>query len=978
MQSQQKKVKWSRGETADALEERTDTGITQVSVSKLENIIADIYGNISRRPAFKIISKGSDTTDLPIISGTGGTAGTEFVHAPQSFLFTVDANTYIIFIADEIIGAFGGLLVQNGKFIKKVTITYDSLTLGSPLVWDNKHPISTAQYNNYMIVSHLFLKDVIFRLTATNDITVEEFKFAAPWYAPGGSQTKTVSADDLPGLEFNNDGKGFTAFAWTDNSGNSSPYSLIDTGLNGSTQSIEEAIPVGSIVRFPNLGAYMRVEGYQSGGQTVYFPQYTFDSYGNINTPIPSSGWFIQMAGAHIGDSKYVTFRAYHNGTLIEEIRASYNYHYEYWFQSSTAASGFIKITPQGGWPWTEVPAGSLDVQMFGPLLTPVANESGKDKTVTVEYGYISLNEYQPTSFTFSNQRLFAASFENYDLSPKQIPGYAVGSQITRFNDFKNDYNTASEAVVIDISTQYQEQIMYLVDYNGLKIFTDSAEYLYNQQNGVVKQSENGALSTCRPIVFGSVCLYADKTGNQIRALQYELQTDLFTSSSINQMAKEDLIFNTTSLSGFLDKEHCNGRFLYATQNKYTLQDYEWKNPVATHSIAVCNMVPGNQAMIWSRWTSPEIKTTSGYDRHSIANTIEVCNKTWFILACQEVVPALDVNWYGYTLAELDYDNELDIETESQASDIQYQPIPANRPFDMIAWVDQNDPTNIVYTHSSIMSQGDPIYDADDNQISVADNNPGGPNIIIDGVGYYAWQVGGSTFYTKDEEPNPTGTMIAPFDESRRLYDSGGNQYTDHYIGSYVVIAGVPQIIIYPYPTPSIVVPWWAERVPVSSLEYTINDVQYTADTDPTKNINVHYGTIPRATVSVFDGDEYKWDDTLDANGNYTKPLTDLEHPRVGFMINAELVSHPIDVGGKTYTDHKRIGKCVAVVRDTEPGAFTVCDKTGYMDNNNKTVNFYGCTGMKNELRYTIKNIQGAKFTIESLTMIIEYATLDS
>ena len=94
--------------------------------------------------------------------------------------------------------------------------------------------------------------------------------------------------------------------------------------------------------------------------------------------------------------------------------------------------------------------------------------------------------------------------------------------------------------------------------------------------------------------------------------------------------------------------------------------------------------------------------------------------------------------------------------------------------------------------------------------------------------------------------------------------------------------------------------------------------------------------------------------------------------------VNAVLESHPIDVGGKTYTDHKRIGKCVAVIRDTEPGAFTICDKTGYTSNDKKVVNFYGCTGMKDEVRYTIKNIQGAKFTIESLTMIIEYATLDS
>ena len=91
-----------------------------------------------------------------------------------------------------------------------------------------------------------------------------------------------------------------------------------------------------------------------------------------------------------------------------------------------------------------------------------------------------------------------------------------------------------------------------------------------------------------------------------------------------------------------------------------------------------------------------------------------------------------------------------------------------------------------------------------------------------------------------------------------------------------------------------------------------------------------------------------------------------------------EKIQAIINKGWKTYTEKKRIGKCVAVIRNTESDAFTVCDKTGYTSSDKKTVNFYGCTGMKDQVRYTIKNIKGAKFTIESLTMIVEYGTLDS
>ena len=877
MQSQQKKVKWSRGETADALEERTDTGITQVSVSKLENIIADIYGNISRRPALKVVESEAGATDIPVVVGTN--SSTPFLQPPQSFVFTVNANEYIIFVADSIINAFGGLLIRNNKFVKRVKIT--NTTGWTPNYWLGKR-ISAAQYNNFMVVSNLYIGDVIFRLDANNDIIVEKFQFSAPWYAPNGTQSITVSNADLIGLEFNSDGQGFTAFAWTDESGISSPYSLIDTGLNGLTQAIEEKIPVGSIVKFPNMGAYMRVEGFRVGGHTVYFPDITFDTKGSASDPIPSTGWHIQMAGANIGD--YVLFKAYHNGTYISQVKAAYDYNTEYWFQSSTSASGYIKITPQG-WNWTDVPAGTLDVQMFGPLLTPVANGSNKDTVVTVETGYISLDTYTPKQFEFSNQRLYVAGFENPDASPAIIPGYAVGSQIARYNDFKNDYNTANEAVSIDISTSYQEQIVALIDYNGLKILTDAAEYSFTE-GAVVKQSENGSLASCKPIVFGSVCLYADKSGGQIRAMQYELQSDQFGSSSINQMTQEDLIFNTNTLVGFYDKENHAGHFLFATQVGYT--GITQHNPIANHTIAVCNLVPGNQAMIWGRWTTPDTKATDGTTRHLVSAVVEVNNKVWFIFGCQHYAGIYQ--YPGYTIAELDYDNLMDIETQAVSTDTQYQIIAPTREHSLYAWKDDNNPTLIVYSRTLTPGAGDPLYDEFDMVY---------PGATVQSV---------------------TGTTLT--------YDLVGTPRTATYTNSADILA--------------------------------------------------EYATLPRATISVFDGDEYKWDDTLDDSGSYTKSLTELTNPRVGFMINATLESHPIDVGGRTYTDHKRIGKAVAVIHDTEPNAFTVCDKTGYTSTDKKKVNFYGCTGMKDQIRYTIKNIQGAKFSIESLTMIIEYATLDS
>ena len=74
----------------------------------------------------------------------------------------------------------------------------------------------------------------------------------------------------------------------------------------------------------------------------------------------------------------------------------------------------------------------------------------------------------------------------------------------------------------------------------------------------------------------------------------------------------------------------------------------------------------------------------------------------------------------------------------------------------------------------------------------------------------------------------------------------------------------------------------------------------------------------------------------------------------------------------------KRIGKVQMSVHDTQAGAITINGKTGYMNPRTDHICFYGVTGMKDEIKYTITNNNGAMFHLESLLMNIEYGTLDS
>lgn len=966
MQSQQKKVKWSRGETANALEERTDTGITQVSVSKLENIVSDIYGNISRRPAFKIITNESGSSNVPVVIGSTNINQTSFVRPPQSFVFTIDENTYIIFIASGNGSGFGGLLIQNNKFVRRITITNNSGQTITP-AWSKK--ISSAQYNNFMVVTNLCLADLVFKLTGSSitnyAITIDTFQFSAPWYAPNGTSSEKISNSTLPGLEFNRDGAGFIGWSYRESNGGAVACSAIDTGLTGDMSAIEAKIPKGSIVYFPNIGAYMRVEGYTLGSGNVQFPDVIFDHLLYNQSTQPQTGNVANLWVGLIPHKQMLSWTA--NGSVRGSVLTDQGT--DMIVRSTVSATGYSHTYWNLG-SWQDMNVSSLKVLMYGELITPAVDEHKTDSFVVVETGYISLKSYTPLTLTFSNQRLYAAGFYNPNATPQQIPGYAIGSQIARYTDFNNNYNTKSEAIPLDISTEYQEKILYMVDYSGLKMFTDSAEYAVID-GAIVKQSSNGSLKLCSPIVFGSVCLYADKSGGQIRALQYELKNEQFASSSINQMAQEDLIFNTSSMAGFFDKEHYSGHFLFTIQTGYNNDGINWQSPIADHSMAVCNLVPGNQAMIWSRWTSPEIEIYN-QKRHSIANVIEVNNKVWFIVNC--IYSLNNSDYAAYTLAELDFDGLLDFEVAQTQNSTAFSLIPQLHPHNLYAWVDG---ASTVYTMTETVVAGDPIYNSSEQQIATAENSPGGPNITIDGVGYYAWQpVGGvGAIYTTEAIPAPTGPNTDP---SRRIYNANGEAVQGSWITGYNSQQAQLMIAVQNPVIPSIVSVFAHERIySVNTLQYTISGTTHNGTYTSAQNIYAENITIP-GIISVFDGETFMWNDNIGIDGTYNRPLTDLANPRVGFMVNATLESHPLDINGKTYTEKKRIGKTVAVTRDTKPEAFSVCDKTGYMSPDRKTVNFYGCTGMKDQVRYTIKNRKGAKFTIESLTMIVEYGTLDS
>lgn len=813
MQSQQKRVKWSRGETAEALEERTDTGVTQASLELMENCMPDIYGNISRRPALKVLQ--------------GDNCEFDYDEHAQFIPFYITEND-IILICVHYTGRTEFIRVKNDEMVAyKIINGVNDPQPHTRAVISNEggtltygyRAVSYAQQNNYMLIADA---NNVYKIQVSNfetnnnsfDISCTVWQFSAGWYAPDGTQTKQVDSTQVTGLNFT--ASSIKNYIFAEPNGQTTVYSSIKTGIT--------------------LAA---VTGTWTGATTTFYVHRHSNNNGYINTTSSGSiGNFTMTNGTTYNNNQIVASFTYthlgHNIQYVVKVKITSSQAYFYFYapggDTYDCTSYFTNTPPQIA---DYIPLGSIvqfpsngaymrvegfdsdgtDQIMFGALLTPVADDNATDTSVNVEYGFISLQPTSwqwseiyphPTKLLFLDQRLWAGSWAS---SSTQNYSVTIGSQIARYTDFKNDYNQDNEAITLDILTNFKEKIVHLVDYNGLKIMTDSYEYAYDGK--VVKQSGNGSLENCEPLVFESLCLYADSTGNQIKAMQYEFTNNIFNSSSINTLAPKDLIWYPLCMAAFEDKIYSTGKHLFIVN-----EDSD-EHP----RIAVCNFVPNNQANIWSRWAFPRTMYDMSTTVPLVHSVIQTKTKTIFMVVMN----------FGSYIGQIIIPAILDFES-----------------------------------------------DAD---------------------------------------------FLSP------LHTNGGHNYfAPRYVTSPIYIRT----------------------------------------------------TLCNTDVNIYADGVFQFKTTTTYDGEITDDLSGLTNVTVGLPINAKIVSHPIDVGGKTKSVMKRIGKAQMSVHDTKAGAITINGKTGYMNPRTDHICFYGVTGMKDEIKYTITNKNGAMFHLESLLMNIEYGTLDS
>jgi len=408
MQSQQKKVKWSRGETADALEERTDTGITQVSVSKMENIIADIYGNISRRPAFRMTPYDSGVVDLTQIAAS---------EQAKMIPFQIQKDDHVIFVFPDSVSSeetqdYPYYRIKNNKIVYVGKITSEIQII---------LPTGYAQNNNYLIIT---CDKGIYKIQATEigdkniQFSLENFVYSGAWYTEN-TQQATVDNTTIPGLTFNSNQAGpvYVSLPDTVNNIENNMYSTISTGVKFTTNNIElfnTHIPVGSIVMFANMGGQMRIEGYMPFGNDnkynsgIEWPNIVFDNavlsltqaenfqgvcclaYGvfeNLSVEYWANGRRIDRKQFYIGkgtlDKPYIIIQNRNSITGFSQLVASHSF-----------------VAPRCR--WDDIDPATMNMYAYGELLAPIVDKTQVDTKVTVLSGFTELSSVNSTPRTLT------------------------------------------------------------------------------------------------------------------------------------------------------------------------------------------------------------------------------------------------------------------------------------------------------------------------------------------------------------------------------------------------------------------------------------------------------------------------------------------------------------------------------------------------------------------------------------------------
>lgn len=174
-----------------------------------------------------------------------------------------------------------------------------------------------------------------------------------------------------------------------------------------------------------------------------------------------------------------------------------------------------------------------------------------------------------PNTCLFYQNRLFFAGSRSRPLN-------IIGSRVGVFNDFLNSSNNSNDALDFDLFSNDNSEIINLLGVRNFEVFTGGAEFVAGENNitptsfSISQISNIGSKKETSAVQVGSQIVYIEKQGRNIYNLLYDYEENGYKSTPLS-LLNNNIIKNPISISCCYNSNYTDGNFIIIVNNDGTI-----------------------------------------------------------------------------------------------------------------------------------------------------------------------------------------------------------------------------------------------------------------------------------------------------------------------------------------------------------------------------------------------------------------------
>ena len=194
------------------------------------------------------------------------------------------------------------------------------------------------------------------------------------------------------------------------------------------------------------------------------------------------------------------------------------------------------------------------------PFYSVAGIASGAWDYITGYEAVWSASRGYPTTCAFYQERLWFGG-------SKSLPNNIWGSRIAQYYNFKNAANYDNDAINVTIQSDQIDEIVNMHINRGIQIFTGGAEWIIPEGAttpgtiSISKNTSNGSLASVIPVDIQGITFFVEKNGKSLLSFVYSFDQNAYTSGTASLLT--DLIVDPVGIDVDYNSSADEGNYIY-------------------------------------------------------------------------------------------------------------------------------------------------------------------------------------------------------------------------------------------------------------------------------------------------------------------------------------------------------------------------------------------------------------------------------